>query len=57
MPDPTPDLVAALPAAATIRARLDALRAEARVLRDLLTIAERRERQSARGSAPTPPKK
>lgn len=51
MTNPTPDrppLVESIPAPATIRARLDDLRAEARILRELLPVAERRQRMASR---------
>lgn len=41
-------LVELIPAPATIRARLDELHAEARILRELLPVAERRERLTKR---------
>lgn len=40
-----PDLLDSLPAAESIRERMAAIRAESRLLRDLLSLAERRERQ------------
>ncbi|NLF72449.1 MAG: hypothetical protein GX575_25725 [Candidatus Anammoximicrobium sp.] len=43
-----PQLVESIPDPATIRQRLDELRAEARILRELLPVAERRQRQALR---------
>jgi hypothetical protein len=44
----TPPLVESIPDPATIRNRLDELRSEARILRELLPVAERRQRQATR---------
>ena len=41
-------IVDAIPESAEIRARIDYLRQEARVLRDLLKVSEHRERLSAK---------
>ena len=41
-------LVESIPDPATIRNRLDELRSEARILRELLPVAERRQRLVAR---------
>lgn len=43
-----PQLVESIPDPATIRNRLDELRSEARILRELLPVAERRQRLIAR---------
>ena len=44
----TPPLVASIPDPATIRSRLDELRSEARILRELLPVAERWQRLATR---------
>lgn len=43
-----PPIVEAIPDPATIRNRLDELRSEARILRELLPVAERRQRLATR---------
>lgn len=43
-----PQLVESIPDPATIRQRLDELRAESRILRELLPVAERRQRLATR---------
>ncbi len=48
----TPPLVESIPDPATIRQRLDELRSEARILRELLPVAERRQRLTARQPKP-----
>ncbi|NLF70551.1 MAG: hypothetical protein GX575_16090 [Candidatus Anammoximicrobium sp.] len=43
-----PQLIESIPDPATIRQRLDDLRSEARILRELLPVAERRQRLATR---------